>query len=99
MQMPNVCENVMSDSNDDSFYLCSYRNTWAILYFFIVIFLLMLFFLRQCSAAMNAHSSLRMVLVFLCVSDITLPDAAAVSVWSLRRLLRAGQGDLTFPSF
>ena len=65
MQMPNVCENVMSDSNDDSFYLCSYRNTWAILYFYIVIFLLMLFFLRQCPAAMNAHSSLRMVLVFL----------------------------------
>ena len=54
MQMPNVCENVMSDSNDDKFYFCSYRNTTAILYFYIVIFLLMLFFLRQCSAAMNA---------------------------------------------
>ena len=65
MQMPNVCENVMIDSNDDSFYLCSYRNTWAILYFYIVIYLLMLFFLRHCSAAINANSSLRMVLVFL----------------------------------
>ena len=64
MQMPNVCENVI-DRNDDSFYLCSYRNTWAIPYFYIVIFLLMLFFLRQCYAAMNANSSLRMVLVFL----------------------------------
>ena len=52
--MPNVCENVLSDSNDDSFYLCSYRNTWAILYFYTVIFLLILFFLGQCSAAMNA---------------------------------------------
>ena len=66
--MLSVCENIMSDSNDDSFYLCSYRNTWAILYFYIVIFLLMLSFLRQCSAAMNAHSSLRMVLAFLWVS-------------------------------
>jgi len=32
------------------------------------------------------------------LSDITLPDAAEVSVWSLRRLLRVGQVDLTFPS-